>query len=150
MLVGLAVALAPVVKLAHAQLQPPQQSLDRKASLLGPASDEVHHRIADIRLDPAAVQSSPSSFFNATCSAINSARTSSFCRIFFSSFSMCCCSCFRSGERLPCRANAAFRNNCSCQRWNILGANCASSQIFETVTFSIRWLRKSFDLSSEL
>ena len=30
MLVGLAVALAPVVKLAHAQLQPSQQSLDRR------------------------------------------------------------------------------------------------------------------------
>src|SRR5882672_10457272 len=129
MLVGLAVALAPVVKLAHAQLHPAQQSLDRKVSLLRPTPDEIHYSVADIRLNPATVQSSPSSFFNATCSAINSARTSSLCRIFFSSFSIRCCSWFRSGERLPCRADAAFRNNCSCQRSNMLGANCDSSQI---------------------
>src|SRR5947199_8316733 len=32
----------------------------------------------------------------------------------------------------------------------MLGANCASSQIFETGTFSIRWRRKSFALSSAL
>ena len=51
MLIDLAVALLPIVKLAHAQLQPFQQSLDRKASLLRPAPDEIHYCIADIRLD---------------------------------------------------------------------------------------------------
>ena len=80
----------PLVKLRHAQSERFQQVLGRQPGLLGPVPNEIHDRVADIRFDPASVQSSPSSFFNEMCSAINSARTSSFCRILDSSFSMRC------------------------------------------------------------
>ena len=77
-LVDLAVALRPVIILAHAQFQPLQQTFDGQAGLLRPLANEIHDGVAKIRLDPATVQSSPSSFFSEMCSAISSARTSSF------------------------------------------------------------------------
>jgi hypothetical protein len=82
------------------------------------------------------------------CSTINSASTSSFWRSFCSSFSIRW-SWSRSG-RLPSSANPAFWNNCSCQRWNALGANRASSHILEIGILSIKWRRKSFVFSSAL
>ncbi len=80
--VGLAAALGPIVILARAQFQPMQQALDGEAGFLHPLTNEVHDRIADIRLHPATVQSSPRSFFNAMCSAIS--ETANPLRLFLS------------------------------------------------------------------
>src|SRR5450631_962983 len=84
--VDLAVALSPVVKLPDRQLKLLQHALDGHPGLCRPAPHEVHYLVALVRLNPFTVQSSPSAFFNARSSAINSARTSSFCRILLSSF----------------------------------------------------------------
>src|SRR4051812_29377675 len=82
-LVHLAVAFPPVVELAAGDVEPPDEPSSADLCLVGPAPDEVYDLIPRIVRNPDAGQSSPMSFFSATCSAISSARTSSFVWIFF-------------------------------------------------------------------
>src|SRR5436190_9868364 len=83
-LVHLPIAFPPVVELAGGDVEPPNEPPGADLSLFRPAPDEIHDLIPRIVRDPAPGQSSPMSFFSATCSAISSARTSSFVWIFFS------------------------------------------------------------------
>src|SRR6266568_887418 len=84
MLVDFAVAFFPVEKLAARQAGPGQQPPERNLSLLGPAVHKIHNLVAQIMRHPFLSQLSPRLFFSATCSSINSARTS-FLRVSFSS-----------------------------------------------------------------
>ena len=77
-LVGLAVAVLPVVELAGAQAEPAQELPSRKLRALGPMLDVVDDLVARVVGNPGSVQSSPSSFFSWTCSCISSAMTSFF------------------------------------------------------------------------
>jgi hypothetical protein len=83
-LIHLPVALPPIVELAGGDLEPANEPPGADLGLLRPAPDEIHDLIPRIVRDPCPRQSSPMSFFSATCSAINSAKTSSFVWIFFS------------------------------------------------------------------
>src|SRR2546430_8273428 len=82
-LVHLAIAVPPVVELAGCDIEPPDESPGADLGLLRPAPDEIHDLIPRVVRNPDPGQSSPVPFFSATCSAINSARTSSFVLIFF-------------------------------------------------------------------
>src|ERR1019366_3475501 len=62
---------------------PRNESADADLGLLRPAPDEIHHLIPHIMRYPGRGQSSPRLFFNAMCSAISSARTSSLVCTFF-------------------------------------------------------------------
>src|SRR5437870_4186125 len=83
-LVHLTVAFPPVVELAYCDIEPPDEAPGADLGRLRPAPDEIHDLVSRIVRNPDPGQSSPSVFFSATCSAINSARTSSFVWIFFS------------------------------------------------------------------
>src|SRR6476620_10545207 len=83
-LVHLPVAFPPVVELAGGDVKPPNEPPGADLGLLRPAPDEIHDLIPCIVRDPDSGQSSPMSFFSATCSAISSAKTSSLVWIFFS------------------------------------------------------------------
>src|SRR4029078_7048264 len=85
MLVDFAVAVPPGVKLAGADPQPADELLGRQFGALLPVIDVIHYFVADIVGNPDAFQRSPNSFFNCTCSCINSATTS----FFFASCSSC-------------------------------------------------------------
>src|ERR1041385_1614107 len=91
-LVGATVALSPIVEFAAGHAQPSNESPRADLAGLRPAPDEIHDLVPHIVRHPDPVQSSPSSFFNAICSAISSARTSSLRWIFFSRNSMRSCS----------------------------------------------------------
>src|ERR671915_296435 len=82
-LIPLPVAFPPIVELAGGDVEPPNEPPGADLSLLRPAPDEIHDLVPSIVRNPVPGQSSPMSFFNATCSAISSARTSSFVWIFF-------------------------------------------------------------------
>src|SRR5882724_7264346 len=73
-LVHLAVAIPPVVELAGGDVEPHDKPPGADLSLLRPAPDKVNYLIPRIVRNPDPGQSSPSVFFSATCSAINSAR----------------------------------------------------------------------------
>src|SRR5579863_2034718 len=75
--IGLAVALAPGEELAARQFEPTQEPLGGQLGLLAPGAHEIHHGIAHVMGNPAAVQGSPSSFFSWTYSAEISAMTES-------------------------------------------------------------------------
>src|SRR5205814_704831 len=77
------VAFPPVVELAGGHIEPPNEPPGADLGLLRPAPDEIHDLIPRVVRNPDPGQSSPVPFFSATCSAINSARTSSFVLIFF-------------------------------------------------------------------
>jgi hypothetical protein len=83
-LVHLAVAFPPVVELAGCDIEPPDEPPGADLGLLRPAPDEVNDLIPRIVRNPDPGQGSPSVFFSATYSAINSARTSYLVWIFFS------------------------------------------------------------------
>src|SRR5436190_23242421 len=87
-LVHLPVAFPPVVELAGGDVEPPNEPSGPDLCLLRPAPDEIHDLTPRIVLDPGPGQSSPISFFSATCSAISSARTSSLVWIFFSRYAI--------------------------------------------------------------
>jgi len=70
--------------LAIRDVEPRNEPSDADLGLLRPAPDEIHDLVPRVMRNPDAGQSSPSVFFNAMCSAINSARTSSLVWIFFS------------------------------------------------------------------
>ena len=76
-LVGQAVAGAPVVELAGGESQPGDESPGGDLGTLGPAGDVVDDGVTDVVGNPGPGQSSPSSFFSWLCSSINSATTSS-------------------------------------------------------------------------
>src|SRR2546430_9934162 len=82
-LIHSSIALAPVVKLTHADPQPMYESADADLGLLRPAPDEIHHLIPHIVRHPGRGQTSPRLFFIAMCSATSSARPSSLsCTLF--------------------------------------------------------------------
>src|SRR6266571_1677377 len=87
-LVHLAVAFPPVVELAGSDIEPPDEPPGADLGLLRPAPDEIHDLVPRVVRNPYPGQSSPSVFFRATCSAINSARTSSLVWIFFSKYAI--------------------------------------------------------------
>src|SRR5437867_4615955 len=112
------IALPPVVELAGGYAQPLNESPDADLGLLRPAPDEIHHLIPHIMRNPDLGQSSPRLFFNAMCSAISSARTSSLVCTFFSknSIRFCFSSAWRRGRSGVWKAAAPFSKNSFCQR----------------------------------
>ena len=84
MLIDLAVSLAPAVELAGRDVQPSDELPGTDLSLLRPAPHEIYDLVPRIVRNPDPGQSSPTLFFRATCSAISSAKTSSFVWILFS------------------------------------------------------------------
>src|SRR5712672_3600813 len=83
-LVHFAVAFPPVRELAGGDVEPLNEPPGADLGPLRPAPDEIHDLVPRVVRDPDPGQSSPSVFFRATCSAINSAKTSSLVWIFFS------------------------------------------------------------------
>src|ERR1035441_8190531 len=112
------IALSPVVELARGDAQPMNESSGTDLGLLRPAPDEIHHLIPHIMRHPGLGQSSPRLFFNAMCSAISSARTSSLVCTFFSknSIRFCFSSTWRCGRSVVWKAAAPFSKNTFCQR----------------------------------
>src|SRR6266853_811654 len=117
-LIHSSIALLPVVELAHGNAQPRNESADADLGLFRPASDEIDHLIPHIVRYPGLGQSSPRLFFNAICSAISSARTSSLVCTFFSknSIRFCFSSAWRRGRSVVWKAAAPFSKNSFCQR----------------------------------
>src|SRR5271157_4151486 len=117
-LIHSSIALPPVVKFAHRHPQPMNESSDADLGLLRPAPNEIHHLIPHIVRYPGLGQSSPRLFFNAMCSAISSARTSSLVCTFFSknSIRFCFSSAWRRGRSVAWKAAAPFSKNSFCQR----------------------------------
>jgi len=83
-LVGAAITLPPGIQFAGRYAQPADEPPDAELAGRRPAPDEVHDLVPRVVGNPDPGQSSPISFFSATCSAISSARTSSLVWIFFS------------------------------------------------------------------
>src|SRR5271169_6706161 len=112
------IALPPVVKLARGDAQPMNESAGADLSLLRPAPDKIYYLIPHIMRHPGLGQSSPRLFFNAMCSAISSARTSSLVCTFFSknSIRFCFSSTWRRGRSVDWKAAAPFSKNSFCQR----------------------------------
>ena len=77
MLIALTVAVPPVIELAGRDAEPSQEQPDSDPGLLRPALDKMDDLVPYLLRNPDPGQSSPSSFFKATCSAISSANTSS-------------------------------------------------------------------------
>src|SRR5215469_12403168 len=115
-LVHLPVAFPPVVELASGDVEPPNEPPRADLGLLRPAPDEIHDLIPRIVRNPGSGQSSPMSFFNATCSAISSARTSSFVWIFFCRYAIRSWSAEWLDGRFCSKAAAPFSKNSFCQR----------------------------------
>ncbi len=92
MLIDLAVPLAPAVELAGRDAEPPDEPPGADLGLFRPAPNEIHDLVPRIMRNPDPGQSSPTLFFRATCSAISSAKTSSFVWIFFSRYAIRSCS----------------------------------------------------------
>lgn len=76
--VDFAVPLLPVVVFALANPDPANDSAGRDFCFLFPVRDIVDDFVADVMGNPLACQSSPSSFFNLTCSSSSSETTSFF------------------------------------------------------------------------
>lgn len=76
-LVGLAVALAPVEELAASDAEPGDEALSSELGL-GPGPNEVDDGVARVVGNPAVCQGSPSSFFSWVYSCAISAMTLSF------------------------------------------------------------------------
>src|SRR5215472_10239998 len=110
-LVHLAVAFSPVVELAACDVEPLNEPSGADLRLLRPAPHEIHDLIPRIVRNPDPGQSSPSVFFRATCSAISSARTSSFVWIFFSRWAILSCSAEWLVGRFWSKAVAPFSKN---------------------------------------
>ena len=114
-LVGQAVAGAPVVELAGGDSQPRDEPLDGDLGALGPPGDVIDDRVADVVGNPCLGQSSPNSFFSWICSSINSATTS-FLRWSFSRSAAIVRRCVASADPfLRSKAEAPFSKNSFCQ-----------------------------------
>src|SRR4051812_13831990 len=68
-LVGQPVARPPTVELAGGDTEPGDEPSSGDLGAIGPAADEVDDGVAGIVGNPCPGQSSPSSFFNYTCSS---------------------------------------------------------------------------------
>ena len=79
MLVDLAVALPPVIELALADAEPPDDLLGRDLRSVRPIANVINDVVASVVGNPGSSQSSPSTFFSLTCSS-NSSATTSFLR----------------------------------------------------------------------
>ena len=77
-LVDFAVTFLPVKVLAGAEPDPANDLAGWDLGFLFPSSDIVDDGFADVLGKPLSIQSSPSSFFNLTCSSRSSATTSFF------------------------------------------------------------------------
>src|SRR5712671_2111943 len=91
-LIDATIAFSPIVELATGHAQPSNESPGADLADFRPAPHEIHDLVPHVVRHPDPVQSSPSSFFKAICSAISSARTSSLRWIFFCRNSMRSCS----------------------------------------------------------
>lgn len=83
-LIHFTIALFPSVELALGKTKPGNESGQGQSGTCRPVVDEIYNLVAHIMGNPAALQSSPSSFFNLTCSSINSESTSFFVASFAS------------------------------------------------------------------
>src|ERR1022692_164196 len=92
MFVPLAIPLPPPVKLTARDAEPFNEPSGADRGLLRPAPDEIHDLVPYVVRHPDPHQISPRLFFNATCSAISSANTSSLVWIFLVRYSMRSCS----------------------------------------------------------
>src|SRR3954465_15526246 len=110
-LVHLAIALAPVVALTGRDAEPSNESPGADLSLVRPAPDEIHDLVPRVVRHPNPVQISPRLFFKATCSAINSASTSSLVWIFLVRYSIRSCSGWWLARALVSNAAAPFSKN---------------------------------------
>src|SRR5262249_7739727 len=126
-LVHLPVAFPPVVELAGDDVEPPNEPPDADLSFLRPPPDEIPDRVPRIVRDPGPGQSSPMSFFSATCSAMSSARTSSFVWIFFCKYAIRSWSAEWLVGRFWSKAAAPFSKNSFCQRYKTVGWSPTSS-----------------------
>ena len=77
-MLGLAVALLPMMELAGAQAQPGEQLLGWQLGAAAPVPHVVEHGVARVVWHPTAVQSSPLRFFSRTLASISSEMTSFF------------------------------------------------------------------------
>src|SRR5690606_21134328 len=144
-LVGLAVALAPLVELAFGDVGPLQQLRHGDLGLLGPLGQVVDDGIARIGGHPALPPWAPRVFFSARCSSEMSAITESFLASLASSSAICRSLRASSPSRAararwpPCRPPkraARLSATCLCQPWKTLGWMPYSSQRSETATLS--------------
>src|SRR5262245_25737691 len=115
-LIHFAVAFPPVVKLTGGDVEPPNEPPGADLGLLRPAPNEIHDLIPRIVRNPGSGQSSPRSFFGATCSAISSARTSSLVWIFLSRYAIRSWSAEWVGRAFCSNAADPFSKNSFCQR----------------------------------
>src|ERR1051325_7576153 len=115
-LVHLAVAFPPVVELAGGDAEPHDEAAGADRGLLRPAPDAIHDLGPRVVRNPQPGQSSPSVFFSATCSAINSARTSSLVWIFLSRYATRSWSAEWLGGLFGWKTAAPFSKNSFCQR----------------------------------
>jgi hypothetical protein len=76
MFVDLAVTLPPVVELALADAQPLDELLGRDLRPIRPVASVIDDLVTGVVGNPGSGQSSPSTFFNLTCSSSSSATTS--------------------------------------------------------------------------
>ena len=113
--IHLSVAVPPGMVFALAYAQPVDQARGREFRFVAPDADEIDDGVACLQGNPGAGQSSPSSFFSAICSSINSESTSCL-RVSFASSSATRRSVARAagcGLSLP-NAAAPFSKNCFC------------------------------------
>src|SRR3954451_14752849 len=147
-LVGQAVAGAPVVELAGGDSQPGDEPPDGDLGAPGPVRDVIDDGIADVVGNPGGGQSSPRSFFNWICSSINSATTSFF-RCSLSRSAAMVRRCASSAAPALCsKAEAPFSKNSFCQAEKRVGESWSSSHRSETGTRSSRWRRRMATFST--
>jgi hypothetical protein len=79
MLVHFTVALPPVIELAPAEADPPDELPGRDLRSVRPIAIVIDNLVANVMGNPGSCQSSPSTFFSVTCSS-NSSATTSFLR----------------------------------------------------------------------
>src|SRR5690606_7888885 len=115
-LVGLAVAVLPVVILAGGQPQPREHRLQRNLGPRRPATQEIDDLVAGVVWHPDPFQLTPSVFFSFTCSSISSESTSFFWASLASNMATFFASAWLGREFLRSRAAAPFSNSSLCQR----------------------------------
>src|SRR5439155_19321538 len=116
-LVDAAVSLLRVVELVLPNAEPGHDSLDGNVRSLGPLGDVVHDFVARVVGNPNSGESSPSSFFNCTCSCRSSATTSFFCVSLACQAAICRSLPSSRGGRFAAASKAAvpFSKNSFCQ-----------------------------------
>ena len=117
MFIDFSISVEPGVIFTWVQIDPFQYACFRNPGFTCPLFDKVNQSITNFMGNPAAFQSSPSSFFNWICSSSNSDNTSFFFVNFDSSCSICFCSdVLQDAFFWVClKALAPFSKNCFCQ-----------------------------------